>query len=72
MRFLFRSLLAALLSPLAAFAQDAESWNAHFQSTYIRQVQPAFHSPYAGPRNPGYNKDRGPVAFYALRLHWEV
>lgn len=22
--------------------------------------------------NPGYNRDRGPVAFYALRLHWEV
>jgi hypothetical protein len=22
--------------------------------------------------NPGYNKDRGPAAFYALRLHWEV
>ena len=21
--------------------------------------------------NPGYNKDRGPVSFYALRLHWE-
>jgi hypothetical protein len=22
-------------------------------------------------RNPGYNADRGPAAFYALRLHWE-
>ncbi len=22
-------------------------------------------------RNPGYNADRGPVSFYALRLHWE-
>jgi carbohydrate-selective porin OprB len=21
--------------------------------------------------NPGYNMDRGPAAFYALRLHWE-
>jgi carbohydrate-selective porin OprB len=21
--------------------------------------------------NPGYNRDRGPAAFYALRLHWE-
>ena len=51
MRFLFRFLLATLLSPLAAFAQDAESWAAHFQSTYIRQVQPAFHSPYAGPHS---------------------
>ncbi|MFG6464046.1 carbohydrate porin [Roseateles sp. DXS20W] len=22
-------------------------------------------------RNPGYNADRGPASFYALRLHWE-
>ena len=22
--------------------------------------------------NPGYNMDRGPASFYALRLHWEV
>ncbi len=22
--------------------------------------------------NPGYNRDRGPVPFYALRLHWET
>jgi carbohydrate-selective porin OprB len=21
--------------------------------------------------HPGYNMDRGPAAFYALRLHWE-
>ncbi len=21
--------------------------------------------------NPGYNTDRGPAVFYALRLHWE-
>ena len=21
--------------------------------------------------NPGYNADRGPASFYALRLHWE-
>jgi hypothetical protein len=21
--------------------------------------------------NPGYNKDRGPTSFYAIRLHWE-
>jgi len=51
MRFLFRCLLATLLSPLAAFAQDAASWNAHVQSTFIRQFQPAFHSPYAGPHS---------------------
>jgi carbohydrate-selective porin OprB len=22
--------------------------------------------------DPGYNRDRGPVALYALRLHWEA
>ena len=51
MQFLISLLLAALLLPASAFAQDDESWNAHFQTTYIRQVQPAFHSPYAGPRS---------------------
>jgi hypothetical protein len=50
MHFRF-SLIAALCLPAAAFAQDQESWNAHFQSTYIRQVQPAFHSPYEGPHS---------------------
>jgi high affinity Mn2+ porin len=48
---LFFTLLMAALLPACAFAQDVESWNAHFQSTYIRQVQPAFHSAYAGPRS---------------------
>jgi len=28
-----------------------ELWNAHFQSTYVRQFKPAFHSPYAGPNS---------------------
>jgi len=51
MRFLFRYLLATLLSPLAAFAQEAQSWKVHWQSTWIRQVQPAFHSSYAGPHS---------------------
>ena len=52
MKFLLPLLLAACwLLPACAFAQDDESWNAHFQSTYIRQVQPAFRSPYAGPRS---------------------
>jgi hypothetical protein len=72
MRFLFRSFLAALLSPLAAFAQDAESWNAHFQSTYIRQFQPAFHSPYAGARSlraqPGASYSLTATAALGVRL----
>lgn len=35
----------------AASAQNAapEDWNAHFQSTYIRQHQPGMRSPYSGP-----------------------
>lgn len=72
MRFLFRYLLATLLSPLAAFAQDAESWNAHFQSTYIRQFQPAFHSPYAGPHSlraqPGASYSLTATASLGARL----
>ncbi len=51
MQFFFSLLLAALLLPANASAQDQESWNAHFQSTYIRQIQPAFHSPYDGPHS---------------------
>ena len=50
MQFRF-PLVAALCLPAAVLAQDQESWNAHFQSTYIRQVQPAFHSPYEGPHS---------------------
>jgi hypothetical protein len=44
-------LLAALLAPAGALAQDQESWNARFQATCIRQLQPAFHSPYEGPHS---------------------
>ncbi len=62
MQLLFSLLIAALLLPASAFAQDQESWNAHFQSTYIRQVQPAFRSPYEGPHSL-----RGdPAASYSL------
>ncbi|MEP6504183.1 MAG: carbohydrate porin [Betaproteobacteria bacterium] len=48
MPFILSLLLWALLLPLPACAQDQESWNAHFQATYVRQVQPAFASPYSG------------------------
>ena len=51
MQFFFSLLMAALLLPGSAFAQDQESWNAHFQATWIRQIQPAFHSPYEGPHS---------------------
>ncbi len=48
MQFIFSLLIAALLLPASARAQDTESWNAHFQATWVRQVQPAFHSPCEG------------------------
>ena len=51
MQFFFSLLMAAWLLPACAFAQDQESWNAHFQTTFIRQVQPAFPSPYEGPHS---------------------
>ena len=52
MKFLLSLLPAACwLLPVSAIAHDDESWNAHVQSTYIRQVQPAFRSPYAGPHS---------------------
>lgn len=61
MKFICWPVLAALL-PACAFAQDQETWNAHFQSTYIRQVQPAFHSPYDGP----HSLRADPAASYSL------
>ena len=59
MQFFFSLLFAALLLPASthaqdraqAGAQDQESWNAHFQTTYIRQIQPAFHSDVDGPHS---------------------
>ena len=55
-------LVLAGLLPACALAQDQEAWNAHFQSTYIRQVQPAFHSPYEGP----HSLHGDPAASYSL------
>jgi len=55
MRVQFRGLGPLIVSIVllsiggAAYAQ--ESWNAHFQSTYVRQFKPAFNSPYAGPNS---------------------
>lgn len=65
------SLLLALL-PLAAAAQDQESWNAHFQSTYVRQIQPAFPSPYEGEHSlrgeAGASYSLTGTASFGLRL----
>ena len=50
MKQLLPSVLAVLAS--CAFAQDdQETWNAHLQSTYVRQTKPAFRSPYEGPNS---------------------
>ena len=72
MQFLFSLLFAGLLLPAPAFAQDPADWNAHFQATYIRQVQPAFHSPYAGPHSlrgdPGASYSVTGTASFGLRL----
>lgn len=72
MQFFFSLLMAAWLLPACAFAQDQESWNSHFQSTFIRQVQPAFHSPYEGPHSlrgdAGGSYSLPATASFGLRL----
>ncbi len=72
MQFFFSLLVAGLLLPAPAFAQDQADWNAHFQATYVRQVQPAFHSPYAGPHSlrgdPGASYSVTGTASFGLRL----
>ncbi len=47
-KFLLLALLPWALRPASVLAQDAETWNAHFQVTTVGQFQPSFHSPYAG------------------------
>ncbi len=42
------ALLSCALPATPVLAQDAESWNVHFQLTAITQFQPSFRSPYAG------------------------
>lgn len=53
MHFRFTQCLAFALVvlPFLAAAQEQESWNAHFQSTYVWQSKPQFHSPYEGPNS---------------------
>ncbi len=72
MQFFISLLVAVLLLPAPALAQDQADWNAHFQATYIRQVQPAFHSPYAGPHSlradPGASYSVTTTASLGLRL----
>ena len=74
MKFPFLFLLAACLLPVStiASADDAENWSAHAQATYIRQVQPAFHSPYAGPRSlraaPGAGYSLTGTAYLGARV----
>lgn len=53
MHFRLTKCLAFILAlpPLLAAAQEQEVWNAHFQSTYVWQAKPEFHSPYEGPNS---------------------
>jgi high affinity Mn2+ porin len=74
---------ACLLSPLAGHAEDAgsdapaaapepDSWNAHFQSTYVFQKKPGFNSPYEGPNSLSGSAERSysftATAAFGLRL----
>ncbi|MDY0747305.1 carbohydrate porin [Paucibacter sp. R3-3] len=55
MRVQFRGLglliAFVFLTSIGCAARAQEAWNAHFQSTYVRQFKPTFHSPYAGPNS---------------------
>jgi high affinity Mn2+ porin len=77
MRKIFLWTLVGSFLSSAACAQDAvssepERWNAHFQSTFIRQDKPAFNSPYAGQNSLTGAKAQGysltATAFLGLRL----
>ena len=45
-----KSITVALLmaTGMAAADEREETWNAHFQTTYIRQIKRAFDAPYSG------------------------
>src|SRR5574337_115802 len=45
------ALVAALLVPAVAAAAEPEDWNLRLQSTFVRQLKPAFASPYQGPNS---------------------
>lgn len=56
-----KKLVSCAMAFLAACAsaQDQESWSAHFQSTYVRQVKPAFSSPYEGANSLSGGRESG-------------
>ena len=66
MQFFSSLLLVALLPPASARYQ---------QSCHCRADVGAGFTPTADAQravDAGYDMDRGPAAFHALRLHWEV
>lgn len=70
---MLKALMAAAAAlPLCAHAGEAEDWNAKFQTTYIWQAKPAFHSPYEashsliGEREKSYSFTA--TAGFGLRL----
>lgn len=70
----FAILSFCLLLPVAAAAQETESWAIHGQATFIEQYHPAFHSAYHGPNSldPGSRGDETVnVTLYAGVRPWE-
>lgn len=64
--------LALATLPAAAVSQEQETWNAHFQSTYIWQKKPSFTSRYEGPNSLTAARERSysltGTAAFGLRL----
>lgn len=52
-------LAASLAASITAHAEDIESFAVHVQSTYVRQEQPAFASPYEGRHSLGGDRAWG-------------
>jgi len=71
-------------APALAEDEDVQRFAVHAQFTYVEQETSDFTSPYRGPNSlsprkaaettdatvyAGYNRDRGPVSVYAVRVH---
>jgi len=73
---MLKPLLAYFFACIGCFCSSAwsqeESWNAHFQSTFIRQDKAAFDSPYAGQNSLASAKAQSysltATAYLGLRL----
>lgn len=79
-RFAVRAALLAALPTTLAFAQaqppagdgdDAASWDARFQSTYVWQHKSAMRSPYAGPHSLSAERERSHSFTATAALGWQ-